>query len=131
MSQESLHVRAQTLLGCRDLIQCIFDLNQFEIKTYRFLTLEGPKSAEEIGKILGKDRSTAYRALRQLLSCRIVYKKTVSLEKGGYQHMYYAIEAEKVREEIEALLEVWIKKMRQAVKSFPEDLKTSLENEGV
>jgi len=131
MIENSLQVRAQRLLSCRDIIQCIFDLNELEIKIYRLLTREGPKSAEEIGQLLNKDRSTAYRALRQLQSCRIIYKQTISLEKGGHQHLYHAIEAEKVRDEMEEMLEEWIDKMRNAVKNFPKDMKLSLEEEGV
>ena len=131
MIENSFHVRAQRLLSCRDIIQCIFDLNELEIKIYRYLTKKGPKTAEDIGKALNKDRSTAYRALRQLQSCRILYKKNVSLEKGGHQHLYYAIEAEKVRDEMEEMLEEWITKMRQAVKKFPKDMRISLKEEGV
>lgn len=131
MAEKSLNVRAQQLLSCQDVIQCIFNLNEFEIKIYRLLTSEGPKTAEEIGKALGKDRSTAYRALRQLQSCRVIYKKTITLEKGGHQHLYYAIEAEMVRDEMEEMLEEWIKKMRLAVKNFPKDMKISLEENGI
>jgi predicted transcriptional regulator len=93
--------------------------------------MEGPKSAEEIGKELGKDRSTAYRALRQLISCRIVYKKTIILNGGGHQHIYFSVEPEKVRDEMKIVLEEWIKKMRKAVQTFPEDMKISLEEDGI
>ena len=131
MSGNSIHVRAQRLLSCRDIIQCVFDLNDFEIRAYRYLTLKGPKSAEEIGKKLGKDRSTAYRALRQLISCRIVYKKTIILDGGGHQHIYFPVEPEKVRDEMEIVLEEWIKKMRKAVRTFPKDMRISLDEDGV
>ena len=131
MTEKSFNVRAQQLLSCKDIIQCIFNLNEFEIQIYRYLTREGPKTAEEIGNALNKDRSTAYRALRQLQSCRILYKKTISLEKGGHQHLYYAVEAEKVRDEMEEMLEEWINKMRNAVHNFPKDMKISLEEENI
>jgi predicted transcriptional regulator len=131
MPENSIHVKAQRLLSCRDIIQCVFDLNEFEIKIYRYLTSEGPKSAEEIGKIMGKNRSTAYRALRQLTSCRIVYKKTITLDKGGHQHIYYPVEPEKVRDEMKIVLEEWIKKMRKAVQTFPEDMIASLDRDGI
>lgn len=129
MSRDSYQIKAISLIKCRNLLECILSLNPLEIDIFRLLTSEGPRSAEDIGKRLGKDRSTAYRALRQLQACQICFKEKINLELGGHQHIYHAIDAEKVRQELDARLEEWIAKMRKAIKSFPEDMIKSIEDE--
>ena len=129
MKESNLQLRAAKLLQCRDVLQCIFDLNPIEIDIFRLLTREGPLSAADIGGRIGKDRSTAYRSLRHLQACRISYKETVNLKEGGYKHVYYATVPEKVKEEMETCLSDWYGKILTTVKRFPEDLEVSLENE--
>jgi len=113
-------------LQCRDVLQCVFELNPLEIDIFRLIVREGPMSAETLGEKLGKDRSTAYRALRHLQACRIAYKKTVNLEQGGYRHIYHVVSPAEVKNEMESCLDEWYEKMRTAVRRFPEDLKASL-----
>ena len=117
------------MLQCRDVLQCIFDLNPLEIDIFRLLNREGAMSANNIASRTGKDRSTAYRALRHLQACRIVYKKTDNLEQGGYRHIFHAMSPEKVQKEMESCLKEWYEKIQTSVQRFPRELKISLENE--
>ena len=129
MIDNNLQMRTMKLLKCRDVLQCIFDLNPLEIKIFRLLNRKGPMSANEIARETGKDRSTAYRALRNLQACTIVYKETDTLEQGGYRHIFYVVDPTEVRKEMESCLEEWHKKILTAVQRFPIELKISLKTE--
>jgi len=129
MNDGNLQIRAMKLLQCRDVLQCIFDLNPLEIKVFRILNRGGPMSANEVALKTEKDRSTAYRSLRNLQACRIVYKETDNLDNGGYRHIYHVVNPREVQKEMEVCLRDWYKKILGVVQRFPEELLISLETE--
>lgn len=129
MKDGSPRVRVQKLLQCRDVLQCIFNLNPLEIEIYRLLNRNGPLPADEIGERTGRDRSTAYRALRNLQACRIVYKETDILDNGGYRHLYHVVAPTEVQREMKDCLEEWHCRILAVVDNFPAELRTSLEKE--
>ena len=129
MTNGNHQIRAMKLLRCRDVLQCIFDLNSLEIEIYRLLNRQGKMSANEIAKKTNKDRSTAYRALRNLQACRVVFKQTVNLEEGGFRRIYHVVDPTEVQKEMESCLEEWYDKILTVVQRFPSELKNSLETE--
>jgi len=129
MRDNDLQIRAAKLLQCRDVLQCIFDLNPLEIEIFRLLNRKGPLSANDIAKGIGRDRSTAYRALRHLQACRLLDKRTDNMEQGGYLHIYSVVDPKGVQAEMEACLDEWYQKIHSAVERFPKELRISLETE--
>jgi predicted transcriptional regulator len=103
---------------CDDILQCVMSLNPLEVLAYETLVEKGPLKADELAKEIRRDRSTAYRCLRHLISCRICYKETRSIEKGGYFHIYIAESPDKVKTKLEECTEQWYRKMKDAIKSF-------------
>jgi len=51
---------------CNDIIQCIFDLNQLDIKIYKLLQEKKEVRPQTLTKKLKKERSTIYRSLQKL-----------------------------------------------------------------
>lgn len=92
------HFKRGSILGF------FFDLSSAEISVYRYLVLNDEKTSVEIGEYLVRDRSTAYRLLKNLCSVGIVSKETRYLPKGGYYHVYRAKEPPALREELTHLL---------------------------
>ena len=81
-----------TISSCRDIVQCAFNLNDFEVEVFRAAASHGPLRADELADRMGRERSGVYRALQKLLSCGMCLRETRSLEKGGYYHVYSAID---------------------------------------
>ncbi len=106
--------------SCEDLVQCVFNLNPLEVKIYQLLVAEGPLRADEVGKKVNRDRSTAYRCLRHLMTCNMCYKEQKYLEQGGYYHLYTAEPPEEVQKKLETCIEDWHGKMKTAVDAFVE-----------
>lgn len=106
---------------CRDLVQCAFNLNDFEIEVYRKLLEIGPSRADTLGEALKKDRSTVYRALQKLLSCGLAYRETRVLERGGYFHVYIPLSKNLLKEKLQECISNWQAQMKNLLAKFDED----------
>ena len=106
---------------CKDLVQCAFSLNEFEVSVYMKLIELGPSRADEVAISLGRDRSTVYRSLQKLMSCGMVYRETRSIERGGYYHVYLPISKKMMKEKLERCVEEWHDRMLIMLSKFGED----------
>ena len=73
----------------------------------------------ELGEKIGKDRSTAYRCLKGLISCGICTKQRMTMERGGYFHVYFAVPPEEVKARLKECTEQWYRKTHNAIEGFP------------
>ncbi len=105
---------------CHDLVQCAFSLAGFEVEVYYQLSQSGPLRADELAVKIGKDRSTVYRALQKLMTCGMVYRETKSIERGGYFHVYKAIDKELLRGKLERCVDDWYAHMQEVLSKFGE-----------
>jgi predicted transcriptional regulator len=106
---------------CEDLVQCAFNLNEFEVSIYRKLVEVGPSRADEIAEAIGRDRSTVYRSLQKLMSCGIVFRETRSIERGGYFHVYIPISRQMMKEKLERCVDEWYQRMLSMLSKFSEN----------
>jgi len=109
--------------SCHDLVQCAFSLNGFEVEVYEKLLETGPLNANDLADMMGKERSTVYRALQKMMTCGMVFRETHSIARGGYYHMYKAIGRCELKEKLEGCVDDWYKRMKDALKdlSLPDD----------
>jgi predicted transcriptional regulator len=106
---------------CNIVLQSVLNLNKLEVHIYRILEREGPMRSSDLAKLIGKDRSTAYRCLKNLVACDICEKKVFSLEKGGYYHMYSAISLEEIKGTLKECTKQWYQATCAAIDEFPYD----------
>lgn len=77
---------------CDDIAKCILGLKNIDIDSYKVLVLKGPMTAERLGELLNRERSTAYRSLQNLMTCGLVHRETKTISEGGYYYEYKALE---------------------------------------
>jgi len=114
-------MNVRSMLGnpsCSGALECFFELNEFEVEAYKTLVKEGPLKVEELACSLKKDRSTAYRALKTLMSSGLCFKSTKTISRGGYYHVYLARPPKEVKQEILRLVDAWYGNMKLAAKEF-------------
>ncbi|KQM12788.1 hypothetical protein AOA80_00340 [Methanomassiliicoccales archaeon RumEn M1] len=116
------HKSFANIMDCRDLVQCAFSLNEFEIEVYKSAAAHGPIRADDLADRMGRDRSTVYRALQRLLTCGMVFRETRSLDKGGYYHVYMGISKAELRAKLERCVEDWTQRMREALDRFDDHM---------
>ena len=116
------HKSFANITDCKDLVQCAFSLNEFEIEVYKSAAAHGPIRADDLADRMGRDRSTVYRALQRLLTCGMVFRETRSLDKGGYFHVYKGINRVDLRAKLERCVDDWTIRMRDALDRFDEQM---------
>jgi predicted transcriptional regulator len=102
-------------MSCKDVLQCIFDLNQHDIAILNILKENGELRVQKLANQLNKDRSTIYRSLQKLTSCGICNKKTHHLPKGGHYHTYECTDIEHVRKKMKSCINQWYENMQDTL----------------
>ena len=103
---------------CEDVMQCFFNLNEFEMKLYTTLLKSGPKKSDDLAKKVNKDSTTVYRGLQKLISCGMCYRETKTIKRGGYYHVYSSVSPEILRNKILECIKKWNVNMEKALKEF-------------
>jgi predicted transcriptional regulator len=103
---------------CQDLVQCVYSLNRFEVEVYERLLEIGPVNANELADLIGRDRSTVYRALQKMLTCGMVLRETRSIPRGGYFHVYRAIGRQELRVKLQSCVDNWYDRMKIVLDQF-------------
>lgn len=105
---------------CEDVMQCFFNLNEFEMKLYMKLVDEGSQRSDDLAKKVKKDGTTVYRSLQKLISCGICFRETKTIDRGGYYHVYSAVSPQIIRKKIQDCIEQWNTSMEKALEEFDE-----------
>ncbi|MCK4928877.1 MAG: TrmB family transcriptional regulator [Methanosarcinales archaeon] len=108
--------------NCSDIAKCVLGLKNLDLETYRILIKEGVKTAEELGELLHRERSTAYRALQNLMSCGLVYRETKTIEGGGYFYIYKALDPCKLKDMVQDNINTWHEKMSALTQDIEKDI---------
>lgn len=111
-------INPKNSINCDNVIQCIFELNNLDIKVYETLKETGETRADEIAKKLKKDRSNVYRSLQKLTCCRLCVKEKRNIQNGGYYHIYNCANAIKVKKDLEEQIDSWHKKMKNTLEEL-------------
>jgi predicted transcriptional regulator len=108
--------------NCKDLVQCAFSLSEFEVEVFNRLTDAGAKRADDLADLMGKDRSTVYRALQKMMTCGMVFRETKSIERGGYYHLYRAISRAELKHKLETCVDDWYGRMQEILEKFEQHM---------
>ena len=105
-------------INCDNVIQCIFELNELDIRVYKTLKEMDELRADELAKILKKDRSNVYRSLQKLTCCKLCLKEQRNIQNGGYYHIYKIINTTEIKKDLEKQIDNWHKKMVNTLKEL-------------
>ncbi|MDO8727752.1 MAG: helix-turn-helix domain-containing protein [Candidatus Methanoperedens sp.] len=111
---------------CEDIAKCILGIKEIDIDTYKTLVVKGPMTAESLGVILNRERSTAYRSLQNLMGCGLVRRETRTISSGGYFYEYIALEPFRMKEMVQGNIDQWYNKMKKLVADIDKDIMKTL-----
>lgn len=103
---------------CEDVMQCFFNLNDFELQLYMILVDLGPNKPDQLAKKVKKDQTTVYRALQKLIACGICFREKKIIKRGGYYHVYSVIPPEVLKKKIADCVLQWNLNMERALEEF-------------
>lgn len=72
------------------LIKCIYNLNDLDIKVYKALTELRGATVKELAEKLNYSRSSVQKSLYKLISHKLVERKKI-LGKRNYKYLYYPL----------------------------------------
>jgi predicted transcriptional regulator len=107
---------------CEDIAKCILGIKEIDIDTYKTLVAKGPMTAESLGVILNRERSTAYRSLQNLMGCGLVRRETRTISSGGYFYEYLALDPVRMKEMVQGNIDQWYNKMKKLVTDIDKDI---------
>ncbi|HUS99053.1 MAG TPA: hypothetical protein VMY59_01885 [Candidatus Thermoplasmatota archaeon] len=105
---------------CLDLIRCMFNLKETEIRVLRSIDTKG-KTVVQLSKTLQKDRSTIHRSLEKLLACNLCYKQRKSGKKRGFLDYYFSVPEYEILTKAEKNLDSCYTKMKQILQEIKKD----------
>lgn len=100
---------------CEDIAKCILGLKNIDIEAYKVLAAKGPMTAERLGELLNRERSTAYRSLQSLIGCGLVHRETKTISTGGYYYEYIAQDPCRMKDMVQENIDEWYNKMKKLV----------------
>jgi len=107
---------------CEDIAKCILGVKEIDIDSYKTLVAKGPMTAESLGVILNRERSTAYRSLQNLMGCGLVRRETRTISSGGYFYEYIALEPSRMKEMVQGNIDQWYNKMKKLVSEIDKEI---------
>jgi predicted transcriptional regulator len=118
----SIHEMIRANFRCEDMVKCVLGLKSLDIDAYKALLTSGPQTAEKLGEILNRERSTAYRSLQNLIACGVVYRETHSIESGGYYYEYVAIDPQEMKRMVKKNVDEWYTQMNDLIEKMDEKM---------
>ncbi|MFW9932543.1 MAG: hypothetical protein ACFFDR_07790 [Candidatus Thorarchaeota archaeon] len=106
------------------LLCCAFGVKTSAAKIYLELR-DTPMTVEELAEKVGKERSVVQRYLQELsnpdLKPSLVLRDTISLDRGGYYHVYRRNSSEEIRKKMLSQLDQWYRETRKyLLETWPE-----------
>ena len=105
-------------IHCDDAVKCVFNLNNLDITIYKMLQKTGEIRADELARLINRERSTVYRSLQKLIKCSMCYKKTKHIKRGGYFHVYECSNNKNVKKHAIQCLEEWYQTVRNTIEKL-------------
>jgi len=107
---------------CDDIAKCILGLKNIDIEAYKVLVSKGPMTAERLGELLKRERSTAYRSLQSLMVCGLVHRETKTISAGGYYYEYISLSPSRMKEKISGNIDEWYNKMKKLIADIDKEI---------
>jgi|GEM_PF-5055858 len=95
------------------VLQCLLGLRKLEVDVYSSL-LEKAGTPDEISKRIGKSRSLVQRALQNLVSYGMAYRKPV-MRTRGRAFEYAPVEKDEIKRNLRETLQTWTNNIEKAI----------------
>ena len=103
----------------KDLVMCSFGLTKGEYKLLVYLMdKKEEKTIIELAKITKVDRSTAQKNIGGLLQKKLVLRRQMNQETGGYSYYYHVIGKKVIKDKITKIMESWTENVVESIREW-------------
>ncbi len=109
-------------MECEGLLECVHGMKDLDREVFQALVDDAdPLTVDELAERVGRERSTAYRAVQRLLRAGFVRKEQVNYDHGGYYHVYRPADPDAVADDMQRTLNEWYAQMGQLIQEFRDE----------
>jgi predicted transcriptional regulator len=107
------------------MLRNVMNLSETELEVYqRLLSSEGQR-VSDMARVMGKDRSSIQRSLKNLMTAGLTRRETETIENGGYYYSYEAVPPAQVKKELERCIEDWHESVLDSLSRFEKEMEVS------
>ncbi|MFC7141073.1 helix-turn-helix domain-containing protein [Halosimplex aquaticum] len=107
--------------GFADVLACVFDIQEHEVRTFLTLQDHPGSTVEELADELDRDRSNVNRSLSTLRDKGLAERERRLLDGGGHVYQYSATPLPEARELMHDTLEEWTAYVHDRIDEFGEE----------
>jgi predicted transcriptional regulator len=106
--------------GFEDVLACVFDIQNHEVRTYLRLLEHPGSTVAELAEVLDRDRSNVNRSLSTLREKGLADRERRLLDGGGHIYQYSATPLPEARELMHETLDEWVVYVHDRIDEFGE-----------
>ncbi|WP_415379324.1 helix-turn-helix domain-containing protein [Halosimplex sp. TS25] len=107
--------------GFADVLACVFDIQEHEVRTFLTLQDHPGSTVEELADQLDRDRSNVNRSLSTLREKGLAERERRLLDGGGHVYQYSATPLPEARELMHETLDEWTAYVHDRIDEFGEE----------
>ena len=113
----------------KDLFIYLYNLSPLDVDVF-FLLMKSkkPMTIEDMAKKLRRDKSNIFRSVQKLVTLGICTKDAMTLEEGGYYHVYAAVDIKTFKLETEKRINELKSSFDRILKRFESDMESTLKS---
>lgn len=105
-------------IDVQDIIACSLGLKKSEYKVFEALLRSDHVTLKELSGLLGLDRTTLQKVLKNFVKNDLVLRYQENLDNGGYVFVYKIKDKSILKRRINAAIEKWHDSAKQAVEKW-------------
>ncbi|WP_202319451.1 helix-turn-helix domain-containing protein [Archaeoglobus neptunius] len=102
------------------VLKCALDISCLDMDIYLLLLKNPGYDVETLAEELGKDESTVYKSLRNLMDKGLVKREYRILKGGGYKYLYFPTNFEEFKRIARRSVEEWLKSFEKMIDELEE-----------
>ncbi|MGC9032075.1 MAG: helix-turn-helix domain-containing protein [Candidatus Woesearchaeota archaeon] len=106
-------------ISMEEIVRCGFKINKTEYKVlYQLLKAKSELTLNEIARELKKNRTTVQKGIKGLLEKKMISRRQMNLDNGGYVFVYKAHDKEKIKSDLLAIISKWKEAVDIAIRNW-------------
>jgi predicted transcriptional regulator len=106
-------------ISMEEIVRCSFKINKTEYKVlYQLLKAKNELTINEIARELKKNRTTVQKGIKGLIEKKLISRRQMNLDNGGYIYVYKADDKEKIKNDLLSIINKWKESVDIAIKNW-------------
>ena len=107
----------------RDVIKCSLGLSKSEYKIFQYIFAKKEfLTTTDIAQNITLDQSTVQRGVKKLYEQKVLLRRQINLQGGGYSYAYAIVTDALLEERICTIVSTWVETVKHSLKNIKENI---------